>query len=61
MEIKTLPTISVPLVALQYQAEYWRDQQKKYAVAKLDSMESWADGKASVYEAIIEAWGHTAV
>ena len=49
--------ISVPKSALIEQAAYWKEQQAKYAELEMTAMEYWAEGKANVYQAILEAYG----
>ena len=49
--------ISVPRLALEEQAAYWTAQKEKYAQLEMTAMEYWAEGKANVYQAILEAYG----
>lgn len=53
MEFPTLQMVSIPLVSLQTSAQFWRDEQKRYAENNIEFMVDWCDAKASVYERLL--------
>jgi hypothetical protein len=51
--------VEIPLNALTTSAEYWRDEQARYAEMgdTFADLEAWCGIRADVYETILELWG----